>query len=152
MPGFGAGFEIAPEPSKLQKEVEKPWKKGKRHFYFLRQTSGMQRTLAQKRSEIAKLILWISPKPIPDKANHPSFPHIQCIQYAERADHPRKCGKTLQKQQNRGRQNRKCGTCGRSARENTEKWEIRKGDFVRGGGCLVARAIRANRFARIIRN
>ena len=32
---FGAGFEIAPEPSKLQKEGENPGKGG---FYFLRQT------------------------------------------------------------------------------------------------------------------
>ena len=35
VPGFGAGFEIALEPSKLQKEGENP---GKGHFYFLRQT------------------------------------------------------------------------------------------------------------------
>ena len=35
IPGFGAGFEIALELSKLQKEGEKP---GKGHFYFLRQT------------------------------------------------------------------------------------------------------------------
>ena len=35
VPGFGAGFEIALEPSELQKEGENP---GKRHFYFLRQT------------------------------------------------------------------------------------------------------------------
>ena len=34
VPGFGAGFEIALEPSELQKEGEKP-RKG--HFYFLRQ-------------------------------------------------------------------------------------------------------------------
>ena len=33
--GFGAGFEIALEPSKLQKQAENP---GKGHFYFLRQT------------------------------------------------------------------------------------------------------------------
>ena len=33
--GFGAGFEIAMEPSKLQKEGENP---GKVRFYFLRQT------------------------------------------------------------------------------------------------------------------
>ena len=35
VPGFGAGFEIALEPSDLQKEGENP---GKGHFYFLRQT------------------------------------------------------------------------------------------------------------------
>ena len=35
VPGFGAGFEIALEPSKLQKEGDNP---GKGHFYFLRQT------------------------------------------------------------------------------------------------------------------
>ena len=35
VPGFGAGFEIALEPSKLQKQREKP---GKGDFYFLRQT------------------------------------------------------------------------------------------------------------------
>ena len=35
VPGFGAGFEIALKPSKLQKEGERP---GKGHFYFLRQT------------------------------------------------------------------------------------------------------------------
>ena len=35
VPGFGAGFEIALEASKLQKEGENP-EKG--HFYFLRQT------------------------------------------------------------------------------------------------------------------
>ena len=35
VPGFGAGFEIALERSKLQKEGENP---GKGHFYFLRQT------------------------------------------------------------------------------------------------------------------
>ena len=35
VPGFGAGFEIALEPSKLRKEGENP---GKGHFYFLRQT------------------------------------------------------------------------------------------------------------------
>ena len=34
-PGFGAGFEIALEPSKLQKEGEGP---GKGHYYFMRQT------------------------------------------------------------------------------------------------------------------
>ena len=35
VPGFGAGFEIALETSKLQKQAENP---GKGHFYFLRQT------------------------------------------------------------------------------------------------------------------
>ena len=35
VPGFGEGFEIALEPSELQKEGENP---GKRHFYFPRQT------------------------------------------------------------------------------------------------------------------
>ena len=35
VPGFGAGFEIALEPSELQKEGENP---GNGHFYFLRQT------------------------------------------------------------------------------------------------------------------
>ena len=35
VPGFGAGFEIALEPSKLQKEGEN---RAKGHFYFLRQT------------------------------------------------------------------------------------------------------------------
>ena len=35
VPGFGAGFEIALEPSKLQKEGENS---GKGQFYFLRQT------------------------------------------------------------------------------------------------------------------
>ena len=35
MPGFGAGFEIALELSKQQKEGEKP---GEGRFYFLRQT------------------------------------------------------------------------------------------------------------------
>ena len=35
VPGFGAGFEIALEPSKLQKEGENP---GKGHFCLLRQT------------------------------------------------------------------------------------------------------------------
>ena len=35
VPGFGAGFEIGLEPSKLQKEGENP---GKGHFFFLRQT------------------------------------------------------------------------------------------------------------------
>ena len=35
VPGFGAGFEIALEPSELQKEGENP-EKG--HFYFLCQT------------------------------------------------------------------------------------------------------------------
>ena len=35
VPGFGAGFENALEPSKLQKEGENS---GKGHFYFLRQT------------------------------------------------------------------------------------------------------------------
>ena len=34
VPGFGAGFEIALEPSKLQKEGENP---GKGHFHFLHQ-------------------------------------------------------------------------------------------------------------------
>ena len=34
MPGFGAGFEIALEPLKLQKEGANL---GKGHFYFLRQ-------------------------------------------------------------------------------------------------------------------
>ena len=34
VPGFGAGFEIALEPSKLQKQPENP---GKGRFYFLRQ-------------------------------------------------------------------------------------------------------------------
>ena len=35
MPGFGAGFEVDLEPSKLHKEGEHP---GKGRFYFLRQT------------------------------------------------------------------------------------------------------------------
>ena len=35
VPGFGAGFEIALEPSELQKEGENP---AKGHLYFLRQT------------------------------------------------------------------------------------------------------------------
>ena len=35
VPGFGAGFEIALEPSELQEEGENS---GKGHFYFLRQT------------------------------------------------------------------------------------------------------------------
>ena len=35
VPGLGAGFEIALEPSELQKEGENP---SKGHFYFLRQT------------------------------------------------------------------------------------------------------------------
>ena len=35
VPGFGAGFEIALEPSKLQKEAENP---GKGRFHFLHQT------------------------------------------------------------------------------------------------------------------
>ena len=35
VPGFGAGFETALDPSKLQKEGENP---GKGHFSFLHQT------------------------------------------------------------------------------------------------------------------
>ena len=30
-----------------------------------------------------------APKPIPDKASHPNFPHFQSIEYAEYADQPR---------------------------------------------------------------
>ena len=48
VPGFGAGFEIALEPSKLQKEGETP-EKG--HFYFLRQTLVCTKPWFKMRSE-----------------------------------------------------------------------------------------------------
>ena len=51
--GFGARFEIALEPSELQKEGENP---GKGHFYFLRQIRGMHQTLVRKRSETSTLL------------------------------------------------------------------------------------------------
>ena len=34
---------------------------------------------------------WYAPKPIPDKASHPNFPHIQSIEYTEHADQPCAC-------------------------------------------------------------
>ena len=47
VPGFGAGFAIALEPSKLQKK-EKSWK---RTLIFSAPNSGMHQTLVQKSSE-----------------------------------------------------------------------------------------------------
>ena len=49
VPGFGAGFEIALKPSKLQKEGENP---EKRPLLFSAPSSGMHRTLVQERSEV----------------------------------------------------------------------------------------------------
>ena len=48
VPGFGAGFEIALEPSELQEEGENP---GKGPFIFCAPNPGMHQTLVQKRSD-----------------------------------------------------------------------------------------------------
>ena len=48
VPGFGAGFEIALEPSVLQKQGDK---KRKRALLFSAPNPGMRQTLVQKRSD-----------------------------------------------------------------------------------------------------
>ena len=54
VPAFGAGFEIALEPSKLQKEGEIP---GKGCLFFLQKELWYAPTLVQKRSDIMSWLL-----------------------------------------------------------------------------------------------
>ena len=64
--------------------------------------------------------------PIPDKASHPNFPHIQSIEYVEHADQPQACCKTQRKQQNAAEKKRKMRNLRTvSARRSgkTESWE-----------------------------
>ena len=85
-----------------------------------------------------KLPSWYAPKPIPDKASHPNFPRIQSIEYICGA-----CGSTRQACRRTQEKTAKCsrqtgqnkrGTCGRSAREKTDKAENQEGWlFFRGG-------------------
>ena len=41
----------------------------------------------------------MAPKPIPDKASHSDFPHVQSMDYAEHADQPGACCKTQENSQ-----------------------------------------------------
>ena len=54
-----------------------------------------------------KFKLWVATKPIPDKASHPNFPHVQSLEYAENTDEPRQCCKTQAQQQKCSRKNGK---------------------------------------------
>ena len=66
------------------------------------------------------------PKPIPDKASQPKFPHVQSIEYAEHEDQTRQAAKHWKNSKNALRN---MGTI--SARSG--ETEIGKGGFLRGG-------------------
>ena len=70
------------------------------------------------------------PRVIPDKAGHPTFPHIQSIEYAEHADQPRACFKTKEKQQNRSLI---MENVDHADDQREKKRKIGKGSFVRDG-------------------
>ena len=69
--------------------------------------------------------MWVAPKAIPDKANHPNFPQFQSIEYAERAHQPWACCKIQEIQRNAAEKTA-------NAEEKTEEAENRQGWLCRG--------------------
>ena len=61
------------------------------------------------------MLRWIAPKPIPDKASHPNFPHIQSIEYEEHADQP---GHAAKHSKNRQKKRKMRNVRTASARKN----------------------------------
>ena len=78
-----------------------------------------------------------APKPIPDKANHHNYTHVQSVEHAKHVDQPRECCKTQETAKT------VAGKKGNAEhaddqRENEYIYiyrKIRQGGFVRDGSC-----------------
>ena len=69
-------------------------------------------------------MFWVAPKPIPDKASHPNFAHVQSIEYAVHVDQTLGMLHNSRIQQHAAEKKGICGTCGLSAREKRKNTKL----------------------------